>query len=148
MYFTGYIEGWAKYADHFCVKYGKDADKTMVRIDMLNDDFAYIMWCMIDVGVNHYGWGIKETQEFMSTYYNVTFDDAEYYFNVVQENPTNMVQYYYSYFLIEDYKVDFFADNRKATDKLFHDSILELGAVPFPILKKHLQAVKDDMTKK
>ena len=143
---TGYIEGWAKYADHFAGKYVPDVPAYKIQFFSDWNDYVYIVWAMVDVGVNDKGWDIAETRSFMSEAlgYDVGDEGAEYYFNVIQENPTNMLQYYYSYFLIEDYKVDF--KNKlgsKYSDLLFHRSVLEIGAVPLEMLKKHLNAVAD-----
>ena len=142
---TGYAEGWAVVAEHYSRNFVKGNDDYLLRMAQLDDDFFYILWAMIDIGVNDKGWGLKETRDLIAKYYgdNISEEDAEYYFNVIQENPTNMLQYYYTYYLMEDYRADF--KNRlkgSYSDMLFHQSILEVGSVPLFILKEHLDSIK------
>jgi uncharacterized protein (DUF885 family) len=92
---TGYIEGWAKYADHYAAKYVKTIPAH--HVEFLSDwnDYVYIVWAMVDIGVNTKGWSIQDTRDFMEEAmgYDVGEEGAQYYFNVIQENPTNMLQY-------------------------------------------------------
>ena len=141
---TGYIEGWGKYADHFSHKYAKETEDYLVEFFSIDNDFSYLMWCIIDIGVNDEGWSIDDVHNFMADFYGegISREDAAYYYNVIQENPANMLQYYYTYYLIEDYKVDFKNTLKgKYTDLLFHQSVLETGPVPMFILKRHLEQI-------
>lgn len=142
---TGYTEGWAVLAEHYASKYVEGEKDYLLRIAQIDNDFFYILWAMIDIGVNDKGWGLKETAELIAKYYgdSITEEDAEYYFNVIQENPTNMLQYYYTYYLMNDYKADFKKRLKdRYSDKLFHESVLEIGSVPMYILKEHLDTIK------
>ena len=137
---TGYAEGWAVYADHYAMQFVPDLKDYEIRFYQLNEDIIYTLWGMIDIGVNYKGWGIPEILDFLSPYLNVmTEEEAEEFLNVIQENPTNMLQYYYSYYLIEDFKIDFFTNAKKATEMKFNTSLVETGHIPFTLLKRHLK---------
>jgi len=141
---TGYSEAWATYTEHRSIKYVPKIKDYQIIIYQLNDDIIYTLWCMIDIGINDQGWGIEKVQEFLAPYLgDIGYEGAEYFFDVVQENPTNMLQYYYTYYLLEDYKAEFFKTAKKPTELMFNTALVEVGAVPFPLLKKHLKAVAE-----
>ncbi len=141
---TGYAEGWATYTDHQALKYVPKIKDYQITLYHLNEDIIYTLWCMVDIGINYHGWGVNKVQEFLAGYLGeFSYTNAEYFFDVVQENPTNMLQYYYAFYLLEDYKAEFFKTAKKPTDFMFNKAVVEVGAVPFPLLKKHLIEVAE-----
>lgn len=142
---TGYSEGWGKYADHYARLFPELTEYYPAELYSVNEDFVYTLWALIDVGIHTANMTTNDVHQLFKGYFSdsITLEDVYYYFDIVNENPTNMVQYYYSYFLLEDYKQEFKKQmGSKYSDLLFHTKVLEIGSVPFPILHKYLKQIK------
>ncbi len=139
--YTGYSEGWAKYVDHYQITHSELIEYYPSYVSLLESDFSYLLWAIIDVAIHTQGWTPEDVLDFMSEFYEIDQTTANYYYDVVLENPTNMVQYYVTFYMLRDLKEEFKKNNPDDyTELLFHTKVLEVGSVPFPILKKHLDA--------
>ncbi|MBS6116677.1 MAG: DUF885 domain-containing protein [Clostridiales bacterium] len=140
----GYIEGWATYVEPFAYGYSAsliedDAAKDIGTIAWLNRSVNLNICCLMDIGIHYYGWSREQAASFLRVFGISPKTAAEVYQYVV-ETPANYLKYYWGYLN--------FLDLRKAEEKRlgenfslkeFHKKVLEIGAVPFPVLEKYIK---------
>lgn len=140
----GYIEGWATYVEPFAYGYSAsliedDAAKDIGTIAWLNRSVNLNICCLMDIGIHYYGWSQEQAASFLRVFGISPKTAAEVYQYVV-ETPANYLKYYWGYLN--------FLDLRKAEEKRlgenfslkeFHKKVLEIGAVPFPVLEKYIK---------
>ena len=64
--FIGATEGWAQYASKCTLDY-LDTSEGIKKLIYANDILGYILYSMVDVGVNYNGWDYEKVKEYMST---------------------------------------------------------------------------------
>lgn len=62
----GATEGWAQYASKCTLDY-LDTSDGIKKLIYANDILGYILYSMVDVGVNYNGWDYEKVKEYMST---------------------------------------------------------------------------------
>lgn len=134
----GYIEGWATYVESYAYSYAEgEADRN--RLMWLNRSMNLCLYSIMDVGIHYHGWTIEKTAEFLSKFGITSPDTAAEIYQYIIETPANYLKYYYGYLN--------FLDIREACKKAegddfnlkkFHKKILELGPMPFSILKEEM----------
>lgn len=140
----GYIEGWATYVEPFAYSYSAsliedEAAKDIGTLAWLNRSVNLNICCLMDIGIHYYGWCQEQAASFLRVFGISPKTAAEVYQYVV-ETPANYLKYYWGYLN--------FLDLRKAEEKRlgenfslkeFHKKVLEIGAVPFPVLEKYIK---------
>lgn len=151
--YSCYAEGWAVHVENYVLKYlltdeylaahkaqfGNLTAEQLCEISLKCDSLTYLIIGMLDIGVNYYGWDLKEADNFLSSYFSLTQEELLDLYYDVTEIPTNYLMYYYSVFRLEDMKTNFkkiMGD--KYSDKLFHQIVLETGACPWDVLEYRL----------
>ena len=137
--FIGYTEGWAVNAQRYCFKMAGIEDDRVEAALFFEDAFYFLLYSIIDIGVNYYGWTEKDIIKYFEEESNVfTFDEstAEYYRNFLIEMPG----VYTSYGLGVSNFLTMERDTiRELTDKFdlisYHDTLMKNGPLPFNILQ-------------
>ena len=116
-----------------------DAAKDIGTIAWLNRSVNLNICCLMDIGIHYYGWSREQAASFLRVFGISPKTAAEVYQYVV-ETPANYLKYYWGYLN--------FLDLRKTEEKRlgenfslkeFHQKVLEIGAVPFPVLEKYIK---------
>ena len=93
----------------------------------------------MDIGIHYYGWSPEQAASFLRVF-GISPTTAGEIYQYIVETPANYLKYYWGYLN--------FLDLRKAEEKRlgedfslkeFHQKILEIGAVPFPVLEKYIK---------
>lgn len=135
--FTGCKEGWASYVEQ--LSYDWDpvlADKPdITRLMVLNTRLNMIIGSIVDIGVNYYGWDVKETEEFLS---NLGLTANTLAFSLYHLSTTNP-GYYPSYCIGNLEMLDLRAHAEDELGELFdekefHQVVLETGPCGFTII--------------
>ncbi|HEY8444742.1 MAG TPA: DUF885 family protein [Bacilli bacterium] len=136
LFYPGYAEGWATYVENYVIKYGGGNQKTQEVFEFY-DSINYLVLGLLDIGINYEGWDLKKAKAYLSNYFELTDDEVqEFYYDLI-ENPTNYLQYYFSYYILKDLKVAFRNHLQdEYSDLLFHTIYLETGPAPFHILEE------------
>lgn len=139
---SGYIEGWATYAESLSYSYGADflgIEPAVMEFLSLNRSLNLCLYSILDIGIHGKGWtfdtALKLMQRFGITQENTCRDIFLY----IVENPANYLKYYLGFLNFCDLKTE--AEKALGADfdlKKFHQELLELGPAPFPVLKKYL----------
>lgn len=139
----GYIEGWATYAEPFAYSYSAslmkdEAAKDIGTIAWLNRSVNLNICCLMDIGIHYYGWSLEQAASFLRVF-GISSETASEIYQYIIETPANYLKYYWGYLNFLDLRIS--EEKRLGKDfslKEFHKKILEIGAVPFPVLEKYL----------
>lgn len=134
----GYIEGWATYIESYAYNYA-DGDPERNRLLWLNRSMNLCLYSIMDVGIHYHGWTKEKTAEFLNNFGIADDDTVSRVYQYILETPANYLKYYYGYLNFLDIR----EASRKAEGdnfnlKKFHQKILELGPMPFSILKEKI----------
>lgn len=142
--FKGYVEGWAQYVET-CYAYeysGMNRNLSGAFSNMTSCNMA--LYSMVDIGVNYYGWGRKEAEEFLKKY--IEADEkmvSEIYYTIIDE-PTSYLSYYAGYLEIKELKDKAAKTLKKDFDlREFHEFLLEIGPCQFDIIEERMEKWMD-----
>jgi uncharacterized protein (DUF885 family) len=137
--FSGYQEGWASYVENLSVWYGTGTDRAK-SLYLANQDFNAALTALIDMGIHYYGWSVVELGQYLNTNYGFNATGYQDLYNQLVEVPTNVQEYYFSYFTILDYKQEVAEalGNDLFSVLEFHKVLLDTGPAPFHIIKAEL----------
>lgn len=137
--FSGYSEGWASYAEFDSYKRtGLDADTA--ELLKANQIATICMYGDIDLGVNYYGWSLKDTADYLSKFGVTNSSDIKNVYNAMVEEPGNYMKYAGGYLEIMELKkkaVKMKGENFNTKD--FHQFILNFGPAPFNVIEKYMK---------
>ena len=137
--FNGYSEGWAQYIETcYAYKYaGMDSD--LAKAFEYNTSFSFALYCMVDIGVNYYGWDYDKTEDFLKLY--VGDNDqviSEIYYTMTDE-PAVYLRYYIGYLEILSLKEKASKALGSGFDiKEFHKFLLEIGPCQYDIIEDRM----------
>lgn len=134
----GYSEGWATYVE-FDSYERAGLDEALAKLLKYNKIATFCMYSVIDLGVNYYGWTLKDTEKYLTKFgitQNEIIDKIHY---AMIEEPGNYLKYSGGYVEIMELR-------KKAEKKLgdsfdlkaFHKFFLDFGPAPFKVIGKHL----------
>lgn len=137
--FSGYIEGWATYAE-MCSYYLSSLAKPAAAILQKNSSVILGLYSAADIGIHYKNWDLAKTAEFFSSY-GITDENAvRQIYELIVADPANYLKYYVGYLEILELKKE--AVKREKGDfsqKQFHKAILDIGPAPFDIIQKYLR---------
>lgn len=139
---NGYVEGWATYVESYAYNYASQAlnlNPSLTELARLNRNATLCLYSLLDIGIHYRGWTEVEITSFLSNF-GITEDAVIHeIFLYIVENPGNYLQYYGGHLNFQNLKT---AQQEKLGKnfnlKDFHQTILEIGSVPFPILEKYI----------
>ena len=141
----GYVEGWAVYTESYGYQYASDSPKNSsvsdcIRLAWLNRSINLCIYALLDIGIHYYGWDQNEASRLLKLF-GITDENAlsEIYQYIV-ETPGNYQKYCWGYLNFLDLKNEWQTALGNDFDlKIFHQNLLEIGPVQFPVLKKYMQ---------
>lgn len=141
---SGYVEGWATYVETFAYRYAADflddeASVDLTRLAWLNRSINLCIYSLLDVGIHYRGWSQTQAAEFLSGFGIRNASAASEIYRYIIETPANYLKYYLGYlnFLdLQESQKELLGDDFNLKD--FHEKILEIGPVQFPVLKKYI----------
>lgn len=136
----GYIEGWATYIESYAYTYA-DGPQDQNRLLWLNRSMNLCLYSLMDVGIHYHGWTEEQNALFLARFGITDSDTAAEIYEYILETPANYLKYYYGYLNFLDIRTS--CQKAKGSDfdlKEFHKKILELGPMPFSILREEMLA--------
>lgn len=141
----GYVEGWAVYTESYGYQYASDSPENSsisdcIRLAWLNRSINLCIYALLDIGIHYYGWDQNEASRLLKLF-GITDENAlsEIYQYIV-ETPGNYQKYCWGYLNFLDLKNEWqTALGNDFDPKIFHQNLLEIGPVQFPVLKKYMQ---------
>ena len=136
----GIGEGFAVYSQYNSLNYLDELEGSHMMITALDSKLAYILYSILDVGVNYDGW----TREDMRGYFKengYTLDDegVKGIYDFLRSSPGVYETYGYGYEMVNDLRVN--AENKLGTkfnSKDFNKAILDAGNTTYEILSRHV----------
>lgn len=135
---SGYVEGWATYVESYAYSYAS-GNPSLTRLLWLNRSINLCLYSLLDIGIHHDGWTMAETYAFLKQFGISDTATVSKIYEYIIETPANYLKYYYGYLNFLDIRE---AVRQKEGDhfslKKFHEQVLELGPMPFDILRQQL----------
>ena len=142
---TGYVEGWATYIESYAYQYAASylddpAAADVTALSWLNRSVNLCLYSLIDIGIHYYGWNETRTASFLDAFGIRDSAVVNEIFQYIVETPANYLKYYWGYLNFLDLKSTCSQKQGDSFDlKEFHQKILEIGPVSFPVLEKHIK---------
>lgn len=135
--YVGYAEGWAVYVENYVVGFVNESAKAAFEC---YDSLTYLVLGLLDIGINYEGWTTDEAYRFLTQYFDIDEETSTEMYYDLTEIPTNYLQYYFSYFQLQDLKTNFKKKmGSQYSDLLFHQIFLETGPASFAILEEQYE---------
>lgn len=146
LYFGGYIEGYATYAEMLSYQYAARCGKnlsddssleTIYQAVSLDRSIQLCLYSLLDIMIHYEGMSAEDIAPYL---HNLGITDNEtidaIYFYISAE-PANYLKYYLGYLEILECKELAKANwGDSYSDARFHQLLLELGSSPFPLIKE------------
>lgn len=142
---SGYVEGWATYVESYAYSYASDllkddAAADFTKLAWLNRSVNLCIYSLLDIGIHYRGWDFSKVSAFLQAFGIREQSAAKEIFQYIVETPANYLKYYWGYLNFLDLKNACEKNMGEAFDlKAFHQKVLEIGPVPFPILEKYIK---------
>ena len=140
----GYVEGWATYVESCLPSYAdnfiKDSDaKNLSSLYWLNRSINLCIYSLLDIGIHEHGWNQSQTARFLRVFGIQKTDIIQEIYQYIVETPANYLKYYWGYLNFLDLREMQKKELGEDFDlRLFHQKVLEIGPVPFPVLYKYM----------
>lgn len=139
-YFSGYGEGWGLYTEWLGTLMGV--------YETPYDDFGRLtfeMWraarLVIDTGLHEYGWSRQQAIDYLAANTALAHHDIVTEVDRYIAWPGQATAYYLGYKTIRDLRSEAERELGPAFDQRpFHDTVLNLGSVPLPVLESEVRA--------
>lgn len=137
---TGYQEGWASYVEKESYAYCGIEDENLVLALQLNSAYELLFYAYLDIAVNYKG---MDFQSFYTLLQPMGIEEtsARLAYQSYVEDPGVYLPYAVGFLEFQELRET--AEEALGSDfvlKEFHQTVLELGAVPFPLLREHVEA--------
>lgn len=136
--FTGYVEGWATYAE-MCSYYISSLEKPYAALLQKNNSLILGLYAAADIGIHYDGWSQEDTLSFFSIY---GIDDAttiQEIYHYILGDPANYVTYYVGYLEMLELKKEMIEImGNDFSQKHFHQQVLDFGPAPFELIRKYI----------
>ena len=142
---SGYVEGWATYVESYGYQYAADylddkAASDYVRLAWLNRSINLCIYSLLDIGIHYYGWSEAEAARLLQLFGITDARALSEIYQYIVETPANYQKYCWGYLNFLDLKLEW--QNTLGDDfdlKTFHQNLLEIGPVQFPVLQKYMR---------
>lgn len=139
LYFGGYIEGWATYAEQFSYQY-LPVSKDLAALLSSSRAMTLNIYANLDLSIHAYGWTEEDCKTYLKKFGITGAESVHEIFQLVKQQPANYLKYYLGYLEICELRKN--AEEKlgeKFNLKEFHEFLLEYGPAPFPLLEKYLE---------
>ena len=139
-YISAYGEGWALYSEYLGVEMG--------MYDTPYDRFGYLSYqawrasrLVVDTGIHSMGWTREQARQYLRDNTALSEHEIDTEVDRYISWPGQALSYYLGEMAIRDARTKAEkALGNKFNIRAFHDSVLELGSVPLPVLTAHIDA--------
>ena len=138
LYFGGYTEGWATYAEQLSYQYAP-ISQDLANLLAATRSMTLNIYSHLDLYVHAYGWTEEQCASYLKKFGITGAETAHNMFLLVKQQPANYLKYYLGYLEIcalRDHAKETLGDTFDL--KEFHKFLLDYGPAPFEILEKNL----------
>lgn len=138
LYFGGYTEGWATYAEQLAYSYAPISED-LANLLATTRDMTLNLYSHLDLYVHAYGWTEEDCSAYLKKYGITNTSAVHEMFLLVKQQPANYLKYYLGYLEICYLKEQAVNCLGSAFNlKKFHEFILSYGPAPFSLLEEYL----------
>lgn len=161
----GYVEGWATYVESYAYDYAAQylsqeiTEQTspnqsvsgtaqtsevvpaaaLTRAAWLNRSVNLCIYSLLDIGIHYRGWTPTQAARFLNVFGIRDASAVSEIYRYIVETPANYLKYYVGYLNFLDLKEEQQTLLGEEFDlKAFHQQVLSIGPVQFPVLKKYI----------
>lgn len=161
----GYVEGWATYVESYAYDYAAQylsqeiIEQTsspqsvsgtaqtseaipaaaLTRAAWLNRSVNLCIYSLLDIGIHYRGWTPTQAARFLNVFGIRDASAVSEIYRYIVETPANYLKYYVGYLNFLDLKEEQQTLLGEDFDlKAFHQQVLAIGPVQFPVLKKYI----------
>ena len=140
---SGYIEGWATYVESYACRYAaRNLDfrtQALCRLWYLNRSVHLTLCSLLDLGIHSQGWLPSDASSFLAQFGITDASAVASLYQYILETPANYLKYCvgslsFSQLLSETKE----REGDTFSLKEFHEKLLRLGPLPFPLVEKYL----------
>ena len=135
---TANIEGWAMYAQFYCLRFLELSELNYRRI-LLWEDINFLLMGLMDLGIHYKGWTLEESIQYFRGIPSLDlFSDTHFIrqFERSISNPLQVIPYVSGLFemrLLEQHFKFLLAENFDY--RAFHEAFLDKGPAPFHLIR-------------
>ena len=134
----GYTEGWATYCEMMSY-YFAPVSKDEATLLQKNASVMLGLYALADMGIHYEGWTLSDTIHFFSDYGIYDEKAIGEIYHLILGDPANYLKYYIGYLEFLELKKEALSSWGDAfSQKRFHQEILEIGPVPFRMLRERM----------
>ena len=131
LYYGGFTEGWAVYAELYSYDFAPDAPSDLLALSRCNREIQLCLCSILDIYIHYDGASLTEVKELL-TALGLNSASAENIYEVICDAPANYPKYYVGYLEILELKntaKELWGE--KYSDYEFHKWLLETGGGDF-----------------
>ena len=139
LYFGGYIEGWATYAEQLSYQYAP-ISSALATLLSCSRSMTLNIYAHLDLYIHAYGWTEEDCAAYLKKFGITGAASAHEIFLLVKQQPANYLKYYLGY--LEICKLRQRAEKTLGENfqlKEFHEFLLDYGPAPFSLLEKYME---------
>ncbi|NYZ63060.1 DUF885 domain-containing protein [Luteimonas deserti] len=138
-YFSGYGEGWGLYTEWLGTRMGI-YETPYEEFGRLTFEMWRAARLVIDTGLHEYGWSRQQAIDYLAGHTALARHDVVTEVDRYISWPGQALSYYIGYKTILDLRAEAERELGAAFDQRpFHDTILNLGSVPLPVLEEEVR---------
>lgn len=139
-YFSGYGEGWGLYTEWLGTKMGI-YETPYEEFGRLTFEMWRAARLVIDTGLHAFGWTRQQAIDYLASHTALAYHDVVTEVDRYISWPGQALSYYIGYMTIRALREEAERElGGRFDQRPFHDTILELGAVPLPVLEEEVRA--------
>ena len=107
------------------------------------------IYSLLDIGIHYYGWSQDEAARLLKLFGITNTNAISEIYQYIVETPANYLKYCWGYLCFLDLKTEWQTVlGNNFNPKAFHQYLLEIGPVQFPVLQKYMQKHLQKLTVK
>ena len=137
LYFGGYSEGWATYAEQLSYFYAP-ISKDLAQLLASTRAMTLNLYSHLDLYIHAYGWTEEQCSDYLKKFGITAAASIHDLYQLVKQQPANYLKYYLGYLELCQLRKQAEESLGENFDlKHFHTLILTYGPAPFPILNNY-----------
>lgn len=135
---SGANEGWATYVENYACTLENGLPDGVGEYQALSRSFSLCVHGLMDIGINYDGWTKERAAKFIHTYYAVDDTTIDRLWQTMIDTPTNYLEYCGGYVELMEMREQAESTlDAEFSPMEFHRFLLDIGPVPFPVIRKH-----------
>ena len=139
LFFGGYIEGWATYAEQLSYYYAPISEELAALLSTTRS-MTLNLYSHLDLYIHAYGWTEEDCTAYLKKFGITNTASVHDMFLLAKQQPGNYLKYYLGYLEICSLKeeaISFLGSN--FDQKEFHKFLLDYGPAPFTLLENYFK---------